>query len=130
MKWLKHAFAIESPDALEVTGEQRALVDRLSGEVVRRRMTSPALLLLEMHRPFNYVSAQLMHFFQPILSILTDTDGYEQFAHFLERRGSIDYLIGRIEALQSEDSSGGSSKSAPRPSDPIAEQSQPQHEDD
>ena len=102
MKWLKHAFAIDPPGPAEVTETQRVLVERLCLEVVRRRMTTPALLILEMHRPFNYVSAQLLHFFQPIVAIIADTNGYQQFALFLEQRGSVDYLVGRIEALEAE----------------------------
>ncbi len=106
MKWFKHAFAIESPDTVELNERQRKLVDAICAEIVRRRMATPALLLLEMHRPFNYVSAQLMHFFQPILSILTDTGGYEEFVRFLEQRGSVDHVIRRIDALET----GASSK--------------------
>ena len=128
MKWLKHAFAIESPEAMEVSEAQRALVEKICVEVVRRRMTAPALLLLEMHRPFNYVSAQLMHFFQPLLSILTDTGSYERFAEFLERRGSIDYLILRIEALDSVTSRvSKTSKASGRPE--PAEQRSPSHDE-
>jgi hypothetical protein len=100
VKWLKHAFAVDKPTTLEVNDQQRVLVDRICAEVIRRRMATPALLLLEMHRPFNYVSAQVMHFFQPMLSILTDTAGYDQFVLFLEQRGSIDYLISRIDAME------------------------------
>ena len=130
MKWLKHAFAIESPDKIEVSEEQRAIVDKLCAEIVRRRMTAPALLVLEMHRPFNYVSAQLMHFFQPILSILTSTGGYDRFAEFLERRGSIDHLIRRIEALEAEAPRRGKSERPPERPVPIEEHAPTQDEDD
>lgn len=107
MKWLKHAFAIDPPGPAEVTQTQRLLIDKLCAEVVRRRLTTPALLMLEMYRPFNYVSAQLLHFFQPIVAIITDTDGYQQFALFLEQRGSIDYLVERIETIEAESSAKG-----------------------
>jgi hypothetical protein len=100
VNWFKHAFAIDPPGAAEPTEAQRVILERLCGEVVRRRMTTPAVLMLEMNRPINYVTAQLLHFFQPIAAALTDTAGYEQFSAFLEQRGSIDYLIQRIEALE------------------------------
>jgi hypothetical protein len=100
VKWLKHAFAIETVEVAVPNEAQGAIVEKLCAEVVRRRMSTPALLMLEMSRPLNYVSAQFLHFAQPILSIVTDTAGYRQFTDFLERRGSIEYICTRLEALE------------------------------
>jgi hypothetical protein len=102
MKWLKHAFAIDPPGKAEPNETQRRVVERLCVEIVRRRLTAPALLLLEMSRPLNYVSAQLLHFFQPILTAIANADEYEQFTLLLEQRGSIDYICERIEKLEAE----------------------------
>jgi hypothetical protein len=98
LKWLKHAFAIDSATVAEPNDEQRALVDRLCAEVARRRLTTPALLILEMSRPLNYVSAQFLHFLQPILTVVTDSHGYQQLTAFLEQRGSIEYICRQLEA--------------------------------
>lgn len=76
------------------------LVEKLCVEVVRRRLTMPAQLMLEMCRPLNYVSAQLLHFFQPIAGIVANTDECEAFAKFLEQRGSIEYISLRLEAVE------------------------------
>ncbi len=100
--WIKHAFAVESPGPAEPTPRQVEIVDRLCREVVRRRLTTPALLALEMSRPLNFVTSQAIHFFDPIVRGLTDADAPREFADFLEHRGSIDYLAGRIEALEAE----------------------------
>ena len=100
MKWLKHAFATDPPGPAQPTDAQRLVVDRLCREVVRRRMSTPALMVLEMSRPLNYVSAQLLHFFQPFFTVLTDAAAYDQFTSFLEQRGSFDYISGRLEALE------------------------------
>ena len=94
---LKHAFAVEDPDDFEPTEKERAAVERICGEVVRRRMTTPALMLLEMSRPLNYLGAQALHFFSPFASVLVDPGAWETFAAFLERRGSVDYLCREIE---------------------------------
>jgi hypothetical protein len=99
VKWWKHAFAVDPPGPAEPTDAQRAVIDKLCAEVVRRRMTGPALLVLEMHRPLNYLSAQVLTFFQPFVAALADTAGYQQFTLFLEQRGSVDYLVQRLEAL-------------------------------
>lgn len=101
MQWLKHAFAVESEKSMAPTDEQRAVVDMLCRQIVRRRLTTPALLFLEMSRPLNYLGAQAMHFFTPLVSAVADAAATEHFARFLERRGSIDFLCRRIEELES-----------------------------
>ncbi len=102
MKWLKHAFAVGTPGSATPTEAQQAIVERLCREVVRRRMTTPALMMLEMGRPLNYVSAQMLHFFQPFLSFLANATEYQAFTEFLEQRGSIEYIVKRLETLNQE----------------------------
>lgn len=98
--WLKHAFAIDPPGPATPNEAQEVLVEKLCAEVVRRRLTAPALLLLEMSQPLNYVSAQLLHFLQPLVAVMADGDGYLQLTRFLERRGAIEYVCQRLEAIQ------------------------------
>jgi hypothetical protein len=99
VEWLKHAFAVDPPRC-DPTELQRMLVERLCVELVRRHLAMPARLMLEMCRPLNYVSAQLLHFFQPIVGIIANTGEYEAFARFLEQRGSIDYISLCLEAVE------------------------------
>jgi hypothetical protein len=99
--WLSHAFALDPPGPVVPTEVQRAVVEKLCAEIGRRHLTTPALLMLEMSRPLNYVSAQLLHFFQPIVGILVNTAEYEAFTAFLEQRGAVDYLAERFEAVES-----------------------------
>lgn len=100
MKWLKRAFAIDPPEKVEPNEAQRVLIDKLCREIVRRRLGTPALFMLEMSRPLNYVSAQFLHFIQPIVAIIADTGGYQQLTEFLEQRGSIEYVCRRLEAME------------------------------
>jgi hypothetical protein len=102
MEWLKHAFAIDPPGPAQPNDAQRLVVEKVCREVVRRRLTAPALLMLEMSRPLNYVTAQLLHFFQPFLVVLTDAAAYDQFTAFLEQRGSMDHIAERLEAIDAE----------------------------
>lgn len=99
---LRRAFAIDPPGPVEPTAEQSPVVDRLCREIVRRHLTTPALLFLEMSRPLNYVGAQAMHFFAPIATVIFDQASYRHFSEFLEHRGSIEYLCRRIEKLEQE----------------------------
>ncbi len=98
---LRHAFAVETGPS-EPTDRQRATVDKLCAEVVRRRMSTPALMALEMTRPLNYVGSQVMHFFAPLATVLFDKGAYNDLAKFLEQRSSIDYLCRRIKAFEEE----------------------------
>lgn len=98
----KHAFAVESDEPIEPTPEQREIVDRVCREIVRRNMTIPALMSLEMSRPLGFLAAQTIHFFTPVIATITDATGHKHFAAFLERRQSIEYLCRRIEQLESE----------------------------
>jgi hypothetical protein len=100
MHWLKHAFAIDSAAAIKPNPAQHRMIERLCGEVVRRGMATPALLLLEMSQPLNYVSAQFLRFIQPIATAIADSKQYEELTRFLEQRGSIEYLCRRLEALE------------------------------
>lgn len=102
MHWLKHAFAIEPPKIAEPTPAQRELIDRLCREVARRRLTTPALVLLESWRPLHYVGAQVMHFFAPMLAVVFTANQHEEFARFLEQRGAVEYLTRRLEQVERE----------------------------
>lgn len=99
---LKHAFAVESSDPIEPTDEQTPVVERLCREIVRRRMTVPALMFLEMSRPLGYLASQAIHFFTPLIAAVTDAQGHKHLAAFLERRQSVEYLCRRIEQLEAE----------------------------
>ena len=102
VEWLKHAFAVDPPGPATPNETQHVLVEKLSAEVVRRRLTAPALLMLEMSQPLNYVSAQLLHFLEPLIAIVADTNGYLQLTRFLEQRGAIDYVCQRLEAMEAQ----------------------------
>lgn len=102
MKWFRNAFAVDAEGSLEVTPRQKEIVDKLAKSLVRRRLTTPALFALEMGRPLNFIGSQAMLFFQPIVSVLFDTEGYREFARLMEHRESVAYLCERIETIEAE----------------------------
>jgi hypothetical protein len=99
MNWIKHAFALDEPNA-GPSPAQEPVVDRVCREIVRRGMATPALLFLEVFRPMNYLGSQVMHFFRPFVAVVLDGDGYRHFSEFLENRQSVDILRRRIEELE------------------------------
>lgn len=104
MQWLKHAFAVDDDDSVvEPTPRQQQVVAAVCREVRRRRLVTPALIVLEMSRPLNFMAAQTMHFFHPFLTAVMRRHAYEQFAAFLEQRGSVDYIRRQLEKSESDD---------------------------
>jgi hypothetical protein len=99
MSWreqLKHAFAVDKGPC-EPNDRQVEMVDKVCQAVARRGMVVPALMAVEMGRPLNFVASQAMHFFRPIVSVILDGPSIDEFAMFLEQRGSIEYLCQRLE---------------------------------
>jgi len=72
----------------------------------------PAQAALEMGRPLNYLAAQAMHFLTPIATAIFSAGDYKQWAQFLERRGSVDYLLSRLEAIEAAARSSSDDQSA------------------
>jgi len=99
VNWLKHAFAVDKPGPADPTPQQQSIVETVCAEIVRRHLATPALLFLEMSRPLNNLGSQALHFLTPFLSALTEAEAHRHLADFLEQRGSIDYICGRIEHL-------------------------------
>lgn len=101
MNWFKHAFALDEPN-VEPTNAQKEVVDKVCREIVRRGMATPALVFLEIFRPLNYLGSQVMHFFQPIMTVILDGEGYRHMSEFLENRQSVDYLRRQIEEIEDQ----------------------------
>jgi len=125
-RW-KHAFAVDPPGPAEPNEDQRRAVDSLCEKVVRRGLTTPAITLLEMSRPLNFVVAQSMHVSQPTVTIVSrmvrllaskpevddlgepvhspsriSAADWTPLAEFLEKRGSIEYMLQRLESFEEE----------------------------
>ncbi|MDP7009236.1 MAG: hypothetical protein QGI78_06670 [Phycisphaerales bacterium] len=101
-KGWKHAFHVEDQDSITPTEQQKAAIDRLCRGIIRRGLTTPAIIGVEMGRPLNFVGSQTMHFFTPLIAAFVPTDSWNAMAEFLEHRGSVDWIRNRIEELENE----------------------------
>jgi hypothetical protein len=99
-EFLRNAFALDDGKPCEPSDDERAVLDRVVEEVVRRRLSVPALAFLEMSRPLHVVGAAAIHFFTPVAAVLANPLHLRRFADFLERRGSVDYLCRMIERAE------------------------------
>ena len=82
--------------------EERTLVQRFATAIVQRRMAMPAVLFLESMQPMNFLGAQALHFFNPVLGAVFNFRELERLALLLEKRESIPFLVAEIERLDEE----------------------------
>ncbi len=130
---LKHAFAVDAPGAVEPTDAQRPAVEWVCAQVAKRHLTLPGLIVLEMMRPLNYIGAQVMHFTSPGVWAIAPKHiygGYQNFATFLENRGSVEYMCRRIEELEAEYLKQENTRKAERTKNKKNKENKPQHHDE
>ena len=90
----------EIPRVLEdiPESEQRALLEKVATWVVRRGLTTPAILFLETGKPLNFLGSQLLIGFSPFIQAIFKGDEYQKFALILEKDANVELLIELIES--------------------------------
>jgi hypothetical protein len=98
-------------DKAELTDQE--ILDRLAAWVVERRMTAPAILFLESHRPLSFVGSQAMIAASPVVHVFESFfqafggggwkhTTYQRFAELMEDRDNVERLIVAIERRSQE----------------------------
>jgi hypothetical protein len=83
----------------DLTEDERRLLDELADGIARRRLTSAAMFFLESVKPMGYVGSQMMLFLRPMVSVVwSNPTRWDQLQQVLEKRGSIELLLRRLEA--------------------------------
>ena len=86
-------------DDADLTDDERALLDQLADGLARRHLTSAALFFLESMKPMGFVGSQMMVFLRPRISVVWSNPArWDQIQVLLEKRGSIELLLRRLEA--------------------------------
>jgi hypothetical protein len=91
----------ETPEALEqqLTDEDKAFLDELADGVARRKLTPAAVFFLESVKPLGWIGSQMLLFLRPIVAIVwPDPQKWDRLQALLERRGTIELLLRRLEA--------------------------------
>ena len=90
--------AVEALEA-ELSDDERDLLDEVAEGISRRGMGPVELMFLESMKPLAYVSSQMLVFFRPIVSTVWQNPiKYDRVTQILERRGSLELLLRRLEA--------------------------------
>jgi hypothetical protein len=84
----------------ELTDERRdELIDKLAGKVVKHGMAMPAVLFLEMHKPFAFLASQTVILASGFLAPFVGIQNVQEYSKLIETRENIERLILRIEQL-------------------------------
>ena len=81
--------------------EQHALLEKLAQWIVRRNLTTPAVLFLETGKPLNFLGSQLLIAFSPFVQAFFKGEQYHKIALILEKDENVELLLQLIE--QSEE---------------------------
>jgi len=90
-------------DVSEEDGEK--ILRRVADEIVSRRLTVPAIFLLESGRPLSFIGSQAMIVLEPFVRAIFDLPNYRKFALMMERRDNVEKLITMIEVVNREQKS-------------------------
>ena len=82
--------------------EQRALLEKVATWIVRRGLTTPAILFLETGKPLNFLGSQLLIGLSPFIQAIFKGDEYQKFALILEKDANVELLIELIERNSSQ----------------------------
>jgi len=86
----------------KITPEQDEVLDKVAKKVVQKRMTVPALMFIESVKPLNFIGAQLMVFFEPIVQSLFEFKSYNIFREAIENRDNVEILMQKIEKYDAQ----------------------------
>jgi len=94
----------EEYDEDELSPEDRdKLIVELAGKIVGRRMETPAVMFLEMHKPVAFLASQSILVASPFLVPLFGAEGVHRFSRLLASAENVDLLIEKIEELSDKE---------------------------
>lgn len=83
-----------------LSDEQRSrIIDTIAEKVVGKRLETPAVLFLDMHKPLSWIAGQSLLVGAPLLGMLFGAQSVVDISKVLMERENIDKLIERIEEL-------------------------------
>jgi len=79
---------------------QEQLINDLAGRVSNWGLATPAIALLEAHKPLSFLASQALLVFEPLLTLWLGDVPLGDYASLLEDRSSVERVICRLEELQ------------------------------
>ena len=77
--------------------QENALLHKVAGEIARRKLETPAILALEMHKPLSNVFAHSAIVFAPFVVPFCGFDFLDQYSNLFRKRENVERLIVLLE---------------------------------
>jgi len=91
----------------DLTQEQRGqLIDQLAERIARRGLAVPAVVLLDLFKPFSFIASQALLLCQPLLGWMNIEKQVADYAGLLADRSNVDYLVAQLEQGANREESG------------------------
>ena len=91
--------------AEELTLDQEdALIEKVATAVEKRKLTAPAIIALEMHKPLAYIGASAALCGSPFLLPFFGFDAVNDYTRFFQRRQNVERLLQRLERPPAKES--------------------------
>lgn len=101
-----------------LTDERRdEVIDSIAAKVAGRRLETPAVLFLDMHKPLSFIASQALLVGMPFLGLLFGAQSIADISKVLSERENVERIIKRIEEMSAEDGSDHSTSSGCSPSE-------------
>ena len=90
------------PEGKPEPGERDILIEELAQKVVDRKLETPVIMFLEMHKPISFLASQAMIVAEPVLVPLFGPEGVQKYRKLFNSPENVELLIERIEDLSYE----------------------------
>ena len=87
--------------------ERAELLRRFADGVARRRLTVPAIFLLELHKPLSGLGHLVAEAFDPQTRCLVGSERAAAVLKLLESRDNVEFVIARLEEMTRRGTDGG-----------------------
>lgn len=82
----------------ELTEEETAaLIEKAAQAIEKRGLNTPALLMLEMHKPLAFIGAQTAITFSPFIVPFLGFDGVNDYTRLFAKRENVERLLERLD---------------------------------
>ena len=103
MRWWEKGVIDEEILPEDVNPEEAEIIlKRIADEIVKRRLTVPAIFFLESCSPLNFIGSQAMLALEPFVKAIFDFPNYRKFALLMESDENVKKLIDLIEITNHE----------------------------
>ncbi|MDP2807369.1 MAG: hypothetical protein Q8O74_04430 [bacterium] len=81
---------------------QKELLAKIAGQIVKRKLTTPAILFFESVKPLSFVGSQALVFLQPIVQAFLNRKEYDEIVLMMEERENVEKLLLEIENQEAQ----------------------------